>query len=120
VGGNVRIRSFADGLPLSVERAAPEFVVFYLIFSGLLAFLLIRRGLLCIVAFFVFDYVNSSFPLTPKGAWYAGMSLAGILLMATLAVYAFHTPWVADRFSEAVPRLRSELPWETCSPLSPA
>jgi len=28
VGGNVRIRSFADGLPLSVERAPPEFVVF--------------------------------------------------------------------------------------------
>jgi len=33
-----------------------------------------------------------SFPLTTYGsAWYAGISLAGILLMAAMVFYAFYT-----------------------------
>jgi hypothetical protein len=33
-----------------------------------------------------------AFPLTTEGsAWYAGISLAGILLMAALALYGFYT-----------------------------
>jgi hypothetical protein len=78
---------------ISTLNAQPvDFVVFYLMFSGLVAFLLIRCGLLCGVAFSVFDYIISNFPLTTQGsAWYSGISLAGILLMAATAVYAFHT-----------------------------
>jgi len=69
-----------------------EFVVYSLIFSGLAAFLLIRFGLLCLVANWVFQYVLENFPLTTQGStWYAGISLAGILLMTAIAVYAFHT-----------------------------
>jgi hypothetical protein len=33
-----------------------------------------------------------AFPLTTQGsAWYAGISLAGILLMAAVTLYAFYT-----------------------------
>ncbi len=70
----------------------PEFVAFFLILSGVSAFLLIRCGLLCGVAFWVFDYLISNFPLTTQGsAWYWGVSVAAILLMAVIAGYAFHT-----------------------------
>jgi hypothetical protein len=62
-----------------------------LIIWGLLVFLLIRFGLLAFVAQGIF--VNLlSFPLTTQGsAWYAGISLAGILLMAAMALYGFYT-----------------------------
>ena len=34
----------------------------------------------------------ATFPLTTQGsAWYAGISLAGIMLMAAIALYAFYT-----------------------------
>jgi hypothetical protein len=50
--------------------------------------LLIRFGLLWLVAGFVFGEFLESFPLTTQGsAWYAGISLAGILLMAAMAFY---------------------------------
>ena len=43
-----------------------------------------------------------SFPLTTQGsAWYAGISLAGILLMAAMAFYGFYTSLEAGRPSEA-------------------
>jgi hypothetical protein len=44
------------------------------------------------VANFVVYSVLNDFPLTTQGsAWYAGISLAGILLMAAMAFYGFHT-----------------------------
>ena len=55
-------------------------------------FLLIRFGLLALVANFVVHGLLASFPLTTQGsAWYAGISLAGILLMAAMAFYGFYT-----------------------------
>jgi hypothetical protein len=49
------------------------------------------RGL-ALLAAFVFQFcLLENFPLTPQGsAWYADISLAGILLMAAIAFYAFY------------------------------
>jgi len=53
---------------------------------------LIRFGLLAVVAAGVFNDILGSFPLTTQmSSWYAGMSLAGILLMGAIAFYAFYT-----------------------------
>jgi serine/threonine-protein kinase len=61
------------------------------IINGLTVFLLIRFGLLALVATWVFALLTN-FPLTTQAsAWYAGISLAGILLMAAIAFYAFYT-----------------------------
>jgi hypothetical protein len=63
-----------------------------LITTGLQVFLLIRLGLLAVMASSVFNFILGGFPLTTQGsAWYAGISLAGILLMAAMAFYGFHT-----------------------------
>jgi serine/threonine-protein kinase len=70
----------------------PTAVVGALIFSSLAVFLLRRLGLLALVVAFVFVGLLSDCPLTTQGsAWYAGVSLAGILLMAAMAFYAFYT-----------------------------
>ena len=71
---------------------APSAVVGDLIFVGLAVFCLIRFGLLTLVTNYIFYSVMKDFPLTLQGsAWYAGISLAGILLMAAIALYAFYT-----------------------------
>jgi hypothetical protein len=63
-----------------------------LIVLGVTVFLLRRLGLLWWVVAFVFASLLSSFPLTTQSsAWYAGISLAGILLMAAMAFYGFYT-----------------------------
>jgi serine/threonine-protein kinase len=60
--------------------------------TGLEVFLLIRFGLLALVAANVFNDFLGSFPLTTQGSsWYAGLSLAGILLMVAIAWYSFYT-----------------------------
>jgi hypothetical protein len=61
-------------------------------FSCLAVFLLTRFGLLTVVTNYVFYSVLETFPLTTQGsAWYAGISLTGILLMAAIAFYGFYT-----------------------------
>ena len=73
-------------------QSAPIFLVFFLILSSLFVFLMIRFGLLTLVANFVFWQVLSNFPLTTQSsAWYSGISLTGILLIAALTFYAFYT-----------------------------
>jgi hypothetical protein len=63
-----------------------------LIYWGLMVFLLIRFGLLAFVAQGFFNGLFWNYPLTIQGsAWYAGISLTGILLMAVLAFYGFYT-----------------------------
>ncbi len=74
------------------SQSAPIFLVFFLILSSLFVFLMIRFGLLTLVANFVFWYVLTNFPLTTQGsAWYSGISLTGILLIAAMAFYGFYT-----------------------------
>ncbi len=74
------------------SQFAPLVVVGALIYWGLIVFLLIRLGLLAIVVQGFFNVLLSHFPLTTQGsAWYAGISLAGILLMAGMAFYGFYT-----------------------------
>jgi hypothetical protein len=53
---------------------------------------MIRFGLLALVVNFVVFNIVQNFPLTTQGsAWYAGISLAGILLIAAMAIYGFYT-----------------------------
>ncbi|MDP9268645.1 MAG: protein kinase [Acidobacteriota bacterium] len=62
-----------------------------LILAALGVFLLIRFGVLALVAANVFDVFLGSFPLTTQmSSWYADISLAGMLLMAAIAFYAFY------------------------------
>jgi hypothetical protein len=71
---------------------APFAVVGDMIFLGLAVFFLIRFGLLTLVTNYIFYSVMQDFPLTLQSSvWYAGISLAGILLMAAIAFYAFYT-----------------------------
>ncbi len=73
-------------------RSAALAVAVGLILNSLSVFLLIRLGLLALVASVVFGFCFLNLPLTTQGsAWYAGISLTGILLMAAMAFYGFYT-----------------------------
>jgi serine/threonine-protein kinase len=62
-----------------------------LIFSSLAVFVMIRFGLLAVVANFMVFNLLQNYPLTTQGsAWYAGISLTGILLIAAMAFYGFY------------------------------
>jgi serine/threonine-protein kinase len=76
----------------ALSELAPVLLVSRVITNTLTVLLLIRFGFLAVVASQVFNGVLSSFPLTTDGsAWYAGISLVGILLMAAMALYGFYT-----------------------------
>jgi hypothetical protein len=63
-----------------------------LIFSMLAVFVMIRFGLLALVANHVVFSILQHFPLTTQGsAWYAGIGLTGILLIGAMAFYGFYT-----------------------------
>ncbi len=71
-----------------------------------------RLGLLAGVAGAVVQFCLQYLPLTTRGsAWYAGSSLAGILLLAAMAFYGFYTSVGGGRFSEG-PCSRSEPRYE--------
>ncbi len=72
-------------------RTAAIAFVLGLILNGLSVILLIRLGLLALVVSIVFGFCFLNLPLTTEGsAWYADISLAGILLMAAIALCAFY------------------------------
>jgi hypothetical protein len=74
------------------DQFDPVRLVGTLIFFGLSVFVMIRYGLLALVANFMVYNILQSFPLTTQAsAWYAGISLTGIMLIAALALYAFYT-----------------------------
>jgi hypothetical protein len=63
-----------------------------LILNVVTVFLLRRLGLLWLLVAFIFAGLLTNFPLTTQGsAWYAGLSMGGILLMAAIALYGFYT-----------------------------
>ena len=69
----------------------PGLSVSVLVFSGVAVFLLLRFGLLALVANYIVWYLLTNFPLTIQGsAWYAGISLIAILLMAAITFYGFY------------------------------
>ena len=75
----------------ATSQFAPIVLVLNLIITVVAVFLLIRFGLLALVATWVFELLFN-LPLTTQGsAWYAGISLAAILLMAAMALYGFYT-----------------------------
>jgi hypothetical protein len=70
----------------------PVITLTSLVFWVLAAFLVIRFGLLAFAVQGFFDNLLEQYPLTTHGsAWYSGISLAAILLMAALAFYGFYT-----------------------------
>jgi serine/threonine-protein kinase len=70
----------------------PVVLVGTLIFLGLAVFVMIRFGLLALVTNFVAYNILQDYPLTTQGsAWYAGIGLAGILVIAAMALYGFYT-----------------------------
>jgi hypothetical protein len=72
--------------------SVPSALVQNLIVQGVTVFLLRRLGLLWLVVAIVFASLPTIFPLTTQmSSWYAGLSLAGILLMAAIAFYGFYT-----------------------------
>ena len=64
-----------------------------LIVLGLAVVLIFRFGLLTLAAWTVFQAcLLENFPLTTQvSSWYAAISVAGILLMASIACYSFYT-----------------------------
>jgi hypothetical protein len=72
--------------------SVPVTLVENLIVQGVTVFLLRRLGLLWLVVAIFFNGLLSRFPLaTQPSSWYAGISLAAILLMAAMAFYGFYT-----------------------------
>jgi hypothetical protein len=70
----------------------PVTVVQQLIYWVLMVFLLIRFGLLAWVVQGFCNNLLVKYPLTTHGsAWYAGIGLTAILLMAAMAFYGFYT-----------------------------
>jgi hypothetical protein len=70
----------------------PVGLVGALIFSSLAVFVMIRFGLLALVANFMVVSILQNSPLTTQmSSWYAGISLTGILLMSAMVFYGFHT-----------------------------
>jgi hypothetical protein len=59
---------------------------------GATVFVLVRFGLLAVVASFWFGVILESFPITPDlSAWYAGIGLVGACLLLGLTLYGFYT-----------------------------
>ncbi len=55
-------------------------------------FVLMRFGLLAVVAELFFEDLLLNFPITPHlSAWYAGIGLTGLGLLFALTLFAFHT-----------------------------
>jgi hypothetical protein len=72
--------------------SVPIAMVKNLILNVVTVFLLRRLGLLWLVVSFVFVNLFDEFPLTTQmSTWYSGLSLAGIVLMAAIALYGFYT-----------------------------
>jgi hypothetical protein len=72
--------------------SVPVALVLNLIVQGVPVFLLRRLGLLWLVVALFFVGLLSRFPLTTQtSSWYAGISLAGSLLMAAMTFYSFYT-----------------------------
>jgi hypothetical protein len=79
-------------LTAASSRFDPVAIVGILIFSSLSVFVMLRFGLLALVANVVVFNILQNFPLTTQwSAWYSGIGLAGILLIAALALYGFYT-----------------------------
>jgi serine/threonine protein kinase len=74
------------------SESVPVALMYTLILNVVTVYLLRRLGLLWLVVSFVFAGLLNEFPLTTQmSSWYAGISLAGILLMAAMALYGFYT-----------------------------
>jgi serine/threonine-protein kinase len=77
--------------PPSANPYAPEVFMTGLVVTGLTAFVMIRFGLLAVVASEVFNNLLGTIPFTTQGSiWYSNLSAAGIVVVTAFAFYAFH------------------------------
>ncbi len=68
------------------------FALFLAIAYAVLVFLLMRFGLLAAIAAFFFNRLLNGFPITTDAsAWYAGIGLTAVLVMAAVTLYGFYT-----------------------------
>jgi hypothetical protein len=78
--------------PPSSDPFSAVTLVSILITTSLTVFLFLRFGLLAVIASLFFQGLLGGFPLTAQmSAWYAGLSIAGMLLIAAMALYGFYT-----------------------------
>jgi len=77
----------------ALVSTSPEvIIVTALITNALTVFLLVRFGVLALIASTFFGSFLGGFPLTTdSSAWYAGIGFAGMLVMAAMAFYGFYT-----------------------------
>jgi hypothetical protein len=72
--------------------APPAFSIFPVLVWAILAFVLIRYGVVAITAMFLFSSLLDSFPITTDtSAWYASIGYVAVLLMAAMVFYGFRT-----------------------------
>jgi hypothetical protein len=90
--GAVAFVIFLSVLRVTGDRSIIALIA-VLVVNSLTVFVITRLGLLAVFASLVFQIcLLQNFPLTTQAsAWYSGISLAGILLMAAMALYGFYT-----------------------------
>ena len=70
----------------------PLIVMPVLLSSVIHLFIILRFGLLGLIADHLFYNLLSLFPITTQmSAWYFGIGLTGLVILLAMALYAFHT-----------------------------
>ena len=97
-----------SALPILQADAPLLFAPFAILIWILLVYVLVRFGLVAVVAILVFSTLLDSFPITTDTtAWYAGVGYLGIFLMALMVFYGFYTARGSKPLFAAAPALDS-------------
>jgi serine/threonine-protein kinase len=87
----IAVATLLFAVPGAMGNAAPAAALPFALVSQALVFLMVARvGLVSAIAMFFFLHLLYSFPATwPPNQWYSGVGLAGIAVVAAVAVAAF-------------------------------
>jgi hypothetical protein len=77
-------------LALKTQEQIAAFLVIALVIGSSL-FVLLRFGILALIAFLFSLQIASTFPVAQLSGWYSGIGLTGLALLVALALYGFHT-----------------------------
>ncbi len=79
-------------LPNLVQGEAPLLAApLIILIFGIYVSVLVRFGLVALIATFLFGNFLSSFPITTQtSAWYAGIGFSGLFLLAAMTLYGFY------------------------------
>jgi len=75
---------------LTTQEQLAAFLILALVIGSSL-FVLLRFGILALIAFLFSLRIAYTFPVIQLSGWYSGIGLTGLALLVALAVYAFHT-----------------------------